>query len=158
VRAPPRDQDDTLGIRLQEITTVRPWSREDRASALRRLHRPRRVPAALRELLLQAGVEAAIEQRRVKSDADAQRMRFLGSPTLRVDSVDVDPSAGERGDFGMKCRLYPTAEGLRGAPRDEWVLAALRRGAAAASGPGACACRDRQGGSTARGTAGILSS
>jgi hypothetical protein len=81
----------------------------------------------LRELLAQAGVEGSIEQRQVQSDADAQRERFLGSPTLRVDGVDVDPGAADRTDYGLKCRLYPFAGHVRGAPPDEWVLAALRR-------------------------------
>jgi len=85
----------------------------------------------LRELLARAGVDAPVAERRVESDTDAQRERFLGSPTLRVDGVDVDPDARERTDYGLKCRLYRTHEGLSGAPRDEWVLSALRRAAAA---------------------------
>ena len=81
----------------------------------------------LRELLAQVEADVAVEQRRVESEAAAQRERFLGSPTLRVDGVDVDPGAGDRTDFGVKCRLYPAGEGLCGAPPDEWVLGALRR-------------------------------
>jgi hypothetical protein len=81
----------------------------------------------LRELLAEAGVHAPVELRRVQSDAKARRERFLGSPTLRVDGVDVDPDAGERTDYGLKCRLYTTDEGLSRTPRDDWVLGALRR-------------------------------
>lgn len=81
----------------------------------------------LRELLARADVDAPVAERRVESDADAQHERFLGSPTLRVDGVDVDPDAGVRADYGLKCRLYPTDAGLSGAPPDEWVLSALRR-------------------------------
>ena len=62
----------------------------------------------------------------MESDAAAQSERFLGSPTLRVNGVDVDPGAGARTDYGFKCRLYPTGKGLRGAPPDEWVLNALQ--------------------------------
>ena len=80
----------------------------------------------LHELLAQAKVPAPIEQRRVESAAAAERERFLGSPTLRVDGIDVDLGAKERTDYGLKCRLYPTAQGLRGAPPDEWVLDALQ--------------------------------
>src|SRR3954468_22920095 len=86
----------------------------------------------LRELLARAGVDAPVAERRVESDTDAQRERFLGSPTLRVDGVDVEPAVGERADYGLKCRLYRTDEGLWGAPCDEWVLGALQRAAAAA--------------------------
>ena len=87
----------------------------------------------LRDLLAQGRLEVAVELRRVESDAVAQRERFLGSPTLRVDGIDVDPDAGGRTDYGLKCRLYPTSEGVRGIPPDEWVLAALRRAGAATS-------------------------
>ena len=58
----------------------------------------------LHELLAQAQVDVPVEQRRVESDEAAQNERFLG----------------------LKCRLYPTDEGLRGAPPDEWVLSALQ--------------------------------
>ena len=69
----------------------------------------------------------------MESDAAAERERFLGSPTLRVDGVDIDPGVDDRSDYGLKCRLYPTEHGLRGAPPDEWVLHALRQ---ASHGPG----------------------
>lgn len=65
--------------------------------------------------------------RRVPHEDAAQRERFLGSPTVRVDSRDVEPGAEERDDFGLKCRLYRVPSGLRGAPLDEWVLDALAR-------------------------------
>ncbi len=83
--------------------------------------------ARLRALMASAGVDAAVEMRPVESVQAAEAERFLGSPTLRVNGEDVDPSAGGRTDFGLKCRLFPTPEGLRGLPADEWVLDALTR-------------------------------
>jgi hypothetical protein len=80
----------------------------------------------LRELLAEAGLDVVVGQRRVESDAAAQSERLLGSPTLRVDGVDIDPGAGDHSDYGLKCRLYSTEQGLRGAPPDEWVRDALR--------------------------------
>ena len=94
-------------------------------------HEP--VAARLPELLARAGVDASIELRRVESDEDAQRWRFLGSPTLRIGGRDVEPGADEREDFGLKCRLFRTPEGLSGVPLDEWILAALD-GASRAAG------------------------
>jgi hypothetical protein len=87
----------------------------------------------LRELLAQAGVDAPVRQRRVESDDDARRERFLGSPTLRIAGVDVDPGARERTDYGIKCRLYATTEGLRSTPSDDSVLDALKRAGRTAS-------------------------
>lgn len=82
----------------------------------------------LRELLNANGAESTnIELVRVEDADAAARERFLGSPTVRIDGEDVEPGAGERTDFGLKCRLFATAEGLRGVPADEWVLGALER-------------------------------
>jgi hypothetical protein len=45
----------------------------------------------------------------VKTDADAQRERFIGSPTIRVNGTDVvDP--GET-PFGLDCRVYYRRDG-----------------------------------------------
>jgi hypothetical protein len=83
----------------------------------------------LRQLMAQAGVAAPVQLKHIESVQAAERERFLGSPTVRVNGEDVDPTAGERSDFGLKCRLYPGAEGLRGTVPDELVLAALTRAA-----------------------------
>jgi hypothetical protein len=84
----------------------------------------------LRELLAAAGVDAPVEERRVESEADAISERFLGSPTLRIDGVDVDPAAAERDDYSLNCRLYRTDAGLRSSPPDEWIVDAVERAAA----------------------------
>ena len=81
----------------------------------------------LRELLDHAQVASPVHLVDVPDDAAAQRERFLGSPTLRVDGRDVEPGADRRTDFGLKCRLYRTDKGLAGLPLDDWVLAAVRR-------------------------------
>src|SRR4051812_33518830 len=60
---------------------------------------------------------------------------LLGSPTLRVDGVDTEPGARDRTDYGVKCRLYRTEEGLRGAPPDAWVLDALQLASRRAAAP-----------------------
>lgn len=50
-----------------------------------------------------------VEVRWIESDADAVAERFVGSPTFRVDDVDiVDP--GEDG-YGLTCRVYRTPDG-----------------------------------------------
>ena len=47
---------------------------------------------------------------------------------LLLAGVAVEPDADGRADLGLRCRLYPTAHGMRGAPPDGWILAALERG------------------------------
>jgi hypothetical protein len=79
----------------------------------------------LPELLRRAGIPEQIQLRVIPDDDAAERERFLGSPTVRVDGRDVEPGADDRRDYGVKCRLYRTPAGLRGTPPDDWILAAL---------------------------------
>jgi hypothetical protein len=79
----------------------------------------------LRELLAEAGVVDDVKLRRIETQDEAVAERFLGSPTLRVDGIDVEPGAGERDDFGLKCRLFSGSSGLSGVPDDLWLRAAL---------------------------------
>ena len=79
----------------------------------------------LRALLARSGLAGDLRLHRIESAEQAVRERFLGSPTVRVNGRDVDPTAAGRDDFGLKCRLYATDEGLRGMPPDEWILDAI---------------------------------
>ena len=81
----------------------------------------------LRDLVSSTGSDAHIDLVRVEDTDAAERERFLGSPSVRVDGEDIEPGAEQRTDFGLKCRLFATPDGLRGIPTDEWVLAALDR-------------------------------
>lgn len=81
----------------------------------------------LRELADQGGLREEIVLRRVLSSDDAEAVRFLGSPTVRVGGEDVEPGADAREDHGLKCRLYSTPDRLRGSPPDELILGAFAR-------------------------------
>ncbi|MGH2408481.1 MAG: DF family (seleno)protein [Candidatus Limnocylindrales bacterium] len=56
----------------------------------------------------------------------ADRLRFPGSPTIRVDGRDIDPSYQDPGDYTPRCRLYRTPSGLTGLPERGWIEAAVR--------------------------------
>ena len=84
-----------------------------------------RVLPSLRAIADDLGVQAEIELQPVETPADAERLRFLGSPTVRVDGEDVEPGAAGRSDFGLKCRLYRSASGTAGQPSADLLRAAL---------------------------------
>ena len=81
------------------------------------------------ELLASEGIDEDIELRRVETPDDAERERFLGSPTVRINGEDVDPTANDRADFGLECRLYRTEAGLLRRPPESWIRAKLDRAA-----------------------------
>jgi hypothetical protein len=86
-----------------------------------------RLLERLPSLLDRAAVTTELTLRRINDAADAERERFLGSPTLRVDGCDVEPGADDRRDYGLTCRIYRTAGGPSGLPDDEWIIAAISR-------------------------------
>ena len=59
----------------------------------------------------------------VRSDEDAVRLGFRGSPTVLLDGHD--PFADPAAPVGLACRVYPIPEGLRGAPTVDQLLAVL---------------------------------
>jgi len=81
----------------------------------------------MERLLEDAGAAAPIELRRIESPEAAEAQRFLGSPTVRIDGDDVEPGAGSRRDYGLKCRLYRSGGGASGLPPDAWIRSALER-------------------------------
>jgi hypothetical protein len=89
---------------------------------------PTYVAAArtLREVLAELGAEAEVELVAVDTDEEAKRLRFPGSPTIRVDDRDLFP-VPERSVWALGCRTYATPEGLKGYPTREMFLDALAR-------------------------------
>ena len=81
----------------------------------------------LRAVLVEEGIEAEVQLVAVNSDEEASRLRFPGSPTIRVDGEDLFPVA-EREDWRLGCRVYATPQGLRGSPTAGMLREALMKG------------------------------
>lgn len=97
-------------------------------------HRP--TVEMARVVVGELGLDAEVEEIEVTTPDDVERLRFLGSPTVQVDGVDIESAARSRTDYAMSCRLYGTPDGL---PSREMLLAALD----AAHDDPACASRQR---------------
>jgi hypothetical protein len=79
----------------------------------------------LEEVLTRHGIEARIEMREVRTDDEAEALRFPGSPTIRVDGRDVD-QAGAEGRPALNCRIYQLPNGrVSPVPTREQLEAAL---------------------------------
>jgi hypothetical protein len=80
--------------------------------------------ANLRAVLAQAGAPDVVVRRQlVDTVEDAERLAFLGSPTILIDGVD--PFAEPGATPGLSCRVYRTGTGLAGAPTVTQLRAAL---------------------------------
>ena len=79
----------------------------------------------VRELAGELDIDADVRELRVESSEEAGRLRFLGSPTIRVEGKDVEPGADERREYVLACRVYRTTGGLVGVPDRACVREAL---------------------------------
>jgi hypothetical protein len=86
-------------------------------------HRP--TVELVREVALEMGIDADIQEVEVKGVEEAIQLRFLGSPTVQVNGEDIDRVRSDAG-YGMSCRMY----GASGIPSREIVTSALIQGIA----------------------------
>lgn len=80
------------------------------------------VQAVLRE----ESIDAEVSMIFVKTKEQAKELKFLGSPTLKINGLDVDENARSSTDYGMKCRIYLTPKGIFGVPAKETIRKALK--------------------------------
>lgn len=69
-------------------------------------------------------IPAEIRLIKITSPEQAQQERFSGSPSFRVNGVDLWPK--ERDQYDLCCRVYQTPDGLKGSPSIEMLHDRLR--------------------------------
>jgi hypothetical protein len=75
------------------------------------------------------GTSAEVRLVNVPDQETAELARFLGSPTVRVDGVDVYPHAEQRAEYALSCRVFTTEHGPSGQPDERWIRDALAKAA-----------------------------
>lgn len=81
--------------------------------------------ANIAQALAEEGRSANVTYVEVDTPELAQQMRFLGSPSVRVNGLDVEPAARASTDFGLMCRTYGNGPSLSGAPSVKLIRRAL---------------------------------
>ena len=72
----------------------------------------------LKEVIEEEEIDANLELVLVESPEDAQKVGFQGSPSIKVNGVDIE----ERNDgFSFNCRLYRVNGELTGTPSKEFI-------------------------------------
>jgi len=54
------------------------------------------------------GIPGEVEVVKVETEEQARELRFVGSPTIRVDGQDIDPPSDSR--YALTCRAYRLAD------------------------------------------------
>jgi hypothetical protein len=78
----------------------------------------------LREVMAEEGISGEVEVIKVETEEQARKLRFVGSPTIRVDGQDIDPPSDSR--YALTCRIYRLADGrISPLPSKEMIRRAL---------------------------------
>ena len=76
----------------------------------------------LQKVLASEALSAEIFQVAVNTEAEARALRFPGSPTIRIEGKDVEPTQNAP---GLACRLYSN---LSGVPSEQMLRLAISAG------------------------------
>lgn len=79
----------------------------------------------LKEVLAEEGIDEAVELVKVSTSEEAEAHRFLGSPTIQIDGVDLEGPEAVGSGIGFGCRVYAHNGHLSGWPSKEQIRAAL---------------------------------
>jgi hypothetical protein len=83
----------------------------------------------LRQVMSEEGVQAEIEVIKVETDEQAQRLHFVGSPTILINGRDIDPPPPDA-YYALTCRAYRLEDGrISPLPSPGMIRRALKRGA-----------------------------
>jgi hypothetical protein len=90
---------------------------------------PNHEPAEqmLAEVLAEFNVGDPIARVEVPDVQTGNEVTFPGSPTIRIDGVDIEPNWEPCEDCTPRCRIYFTPSGLRGLPERDWIVEAVQR-------------------------------
>ncbi|MGH7274652.1 MAG: DF family (seleno)protein [Nitrospiria bacterium] len=82
----------------------------------------------LQVILKEKGVEAKVVRVEIRTDQNARQWDFCGSPTIRINGMDIDPAGVEGQRVGLNCRIYHTPDGrVTPMPPDEMIRKAIEK-------------------------------
>jgi len=82
----------------------------------------------LREVLESLCREDQIHQVEVSTQAEAEAIRFVGSPSIRINGSDIEPWTRTAKDFGLSCRTYLDGSRRGAVPSRELLRRAIMEG------------------------------
>jgi hypothetical protein len=74
----------------------------------------------VKDVLAAEGVETEVQEVLVQDEEMASELKFLGSPTIRVNGRDVGGETRSAQGFALSCRLYPGSKQV-GLPPAEMI-------------------------------------
>lgn len=88
---------------------------------------PNHLPTVerVRETLERMGLDEDLHEIEVDSQDKAKATAFLGSPSVRINGLDIEPSARDSRAFGLTCRTYIDGAIRTGLPSHQLISTAI---------------------------------
>jgi hypothetical protein len=89
---------------------------------------PNHKPAIelVHQVLREQAVSAEVVEVNIADAATAESARFVGSPSIRIDGMDVEPAARTAREYALSCRTYTTNGRIGGLPSKDVIRQALK--------------------------------
>ncbi|MEE8336644.1 MAG: thioredoxin family protein [Dehalococcoidia bacterium] len=81
----------------------------------------------LKEAVAESGVEAEVEEVMVRTDEEAHDAKVIGSPTIRIEGLDIEHPENEPPESSPNCRYYNSPAGWQPMPDKGMILRAIER-------------------------------
>ena len=84
---------------------------------------PNHEPALenLRDALIELQLHEEIDVIEIMDNDDAIAKRFLGSPSIRIDGIDLVVTDDNNTEYSMRCRRYKNGDVMEGFPSRELI-------------------------------------
>lgn len=79
----------------------------------------------VREVLQSENETTDVQEIEVRTQVEAESMGFLGSPSVRINGLDIEPDARSLKSYGLSCRTYLDGPTRSGVPSSELIRLAL---------------------------------
>jgi hypothetical protein len=91
---------------------------------------PNHIPAMeiVREALHSLGRQDEIHQVEIKTQAEAEAIGFVGSPSIRINGSDIELWARTAKEFSLSCRTYVDGSRYGGVPSRELLRRSIMEG------------------------------
>ena len=81
----------------------------------------------VKDIIADEAIDAEINLIQIDNDKDARQLHFIGSPTVRVNGMDVETGFSHTKDYGVRSRIYNVEGNQSGYPSKSMIRSAIKK-------------------------------
>ena len=81
----------------------------------------------IKEVISEEDIDTEISLILIETPEDARQLHFIGSPTVRINGIDIESNIKNRKDYGLRSRLYTIDDKKSGYPSKDMIRDAIKK-------------------------------